>query len=148
VLAAAKEGTVKRWLQTLLDAGCLEFFESEDGYRLIRVGDASDLPRLTGLSAAPARRRERDGTGSNGAGAAPDDSLAGEDAELFERLRAWRAEKARELSLPPYTIAHDRALREIAALRPTEMDQLLDVTGIGPVKIEKYGDDLLTLIKG
>jgi ATP-dependent DNA helicase RecQ len=147
VLAAAKESTVKRWVQTLLDGGHLEFFESEDGYRLIRLGDATDLPRLTGLSVAPARRRERDGATGGGAGASPDDSLADEDGELFERLRAWRAEKARELSLPPYTIAHDRALREIAALRPTEKDQLLDVTGIGPAKVEKYGDDLLTLLR-
>jgi ATP-dependent DNA helicase RecQ len=143
-LAAAKEGTIKRWVAQLLDRGNLEFFE-EDGYRLIRVGDNPDLPRLSGLP-APAPKTAGPAGGAD-APAGPDEALDGEDAELFERLRAWRLDKAREAKVSAFVVMTNRALREIALTRPADSDQLSDITGIGAAKVERYGEEVLALVR-
>ncbi len=145
-LAAAKDGTVKRWIGTLLERGCLEAFESEDGYRLLRVGDDTVLPRLTAAPASSARRERTTRNSAQGAEHVGD-SLADEDAELFERLRAWRYAKAQEKKLPPYVILHDRVLRELAAVRPGDSGALLDINGLGPSKVEQYGEEILGVLE-
>lgn len=66
--------------------------------------------------------------------------------ELFEKLREWRAKKARELQLPAYIIAHDKTLASISAARPATADQLLEVPGLGPKKVETYGSDILRVV--
>ncbi|MFC7481590.1 DNA helicase RecQ [Luedemannella flava] len=74
------------------------------------------------------------------------EALAGPDAELFERLRAWRAATAKELSVPAYVIFHDATLRQIAALRPTTLAELGTVSGVGESKLAKFGESVLTTI--
>ena len=76
------------------------------------------------------------------AGSAPPDS----DSPLVASLRQWRLEQAREQGVPAYVILHDRALREIAALRPASPSALLAVPGIGVAKAQRYGDALLALV--
>ena len=66
---------------------------------------------------------------------------------LFEALRAWRVEMAREEKVPPYVIASDRTLREIATIRPTNDNDLALAHGIGPVKLAKYGGAIAGLIQ-
>ena len=63
--------------------------------------------------------------------------------QVFEALRAWRVEMARKEHVPPYVIGSDRTLREIAMMRPTNEGELALAHGIGPAKIEKYGDAIL-----
>lgn len=65
---------------------------------------------------------------------------------LFEALRAHRLEVARRDEVPPYVVASDRSLREIALLRPRTIEQLQQAHGIGPAKAEKYGEGLLAVI--
>ena len=72
--------------------------------------------------------------------------LSAEDATLFETLRQWRADTAREQGVPAYVILHDKALRELAEMRPTTRGHLAMVSGIGAAKIEHYGEELLALI--
>jgi ATP-dependent DNA helicase RecQ len=74
--------------------------------------------------------------------------LSAEDAALFETLRQWRADTAREQGVPAYVILHDRTLRELAEMRPTTRGHLAMVSGIGAAKIEHYGEELLALIAG
>ena len=74
--------------------------------------------------------------------------VAGVDAGLFERLRSWRAEQAREQSVPPYVVFHDTTLAAIAATRPRDMDALSMIAGIGAKKLERYGPALLELLRG
>ncbi|HSX35503.1 MAG TPA: HRDC domain-containing protein [Patescibacteria group bacterium] len=69
------------------------------------------------------------------------------DPVLFEALRAWRTQKARELSVPPYIVAHDKTLEHLASLKPTTQKELLDVPGFGPKKAETYGSDILEIVK-
>ena len=66
---------------------------------------------------------------------------------LFEALRAWRVEMARKEHVPPYVIGSDRTLREVAAMRPESTGDLTLAHGIGPVKVAKYGDAILDVVK-
>ncbi len=89
----------------------------------------------------PARRKA---TASKATSVASD--LAAADAGLFELLRRWRSDTAREQGVPAYVILHDRTLRELAEVRPASRGHLASVSGIGAAKIERYGDELLALI--
>jgi ATP-dependent DNA helicase RecQ len=78
---------------------------------------------------------------------APQADLPPEDRELMDALRAHRLEVAHALGVPPYVVAHDRTLRDIAALKPRTRDELLDAHGMGPTKADRYGDGLLEVVK-
>jgi ATP-dependent DNA helicase RecQ len=69
------------------------------------------------------------------------------DPDLFERLRAQRTALARAESVPPYTVFHDRTLRELAIWQPTDRESLLQIRGVGLAKADKYGDIFLDLIR-
>ncbi len=69
------------------------------------------------------------------------------DGALLQALRAWRSEQARARNVPPYVVFHDRHLRAIAAQRPTTLEALAKVKGIGPKRLEQYGAALVALIK-
>ncbi|PWF25086.1 DNA helicase RecQ [Corticimicrobacter populi] len=66
---------------------------------------------------------------------------------LFEQLRRWRGEVARNNGVPAYVIFHDATLREIALQRPESIDDLGLVSGVGARKLEAYGDDILTVLE-
>jgi DNA helicase II / ATP-dependent DNA helicase PcrA len=74
------------------------------------------------------------------------DCPADRDEELFEALRAWRADTARELGQPAYCVFTDVTLTAVAEQRPTSREALGAVPGIGPAKIEKFGDEVLALV--
>ncbi|UFN51058.1 DNA helicase RecQ [Roseomonas sp. OT10] len=65
---------------------------------------------------------------------------------VFEALRAWRREEAQRQSLPAYMIFSDRTLTEIAAMRPTDLDELGEVPGVGASKLSRYGEDVLQVL--
>jgi len=69
-------------------------------------------------------------------------------ARLFEQLRAYRLRAAREESVPPYVIASDRTLRDIAVLRPRTIDEFLLAHGIGETKARRYGRAILEVVAG
>ncbi|MCM6776298.1 DNA helicase RecQ [Nocardia sp. CDC159] len=72
--------------------------------------------------------------------------LAPADADLFERLRAWRASVAKEQGVPAYVVFHDATLREIAARKPRTLDELGGISGIGESKRAKYGEGVLAAV--
>ena len=72
----------------------------------------------------------------------------GMDGELFERLRAERLALAKEQGVPAYVVCHDRTLMEIAADKPRDASELGRVAGMGPARIEAYGDRLLAIVNG
>jgi ATP-dependent DNA helicase RecQ len=69
------------------------------------------------------------------------------ERQLFEKLRLLRLEIARKLELPPYVVFHDKTLKEMAILKPQSRTAMLQVTGIGKQKLERYGDRFLDVIK-
>jgi DNA helicase-2/ATP-dependent DNA helicase PcrA len=70
------------------------------------------------------------------------------DQALFQRLRDWRAERAREQSLPAYCVFTDATLTAIAETRPTERGALAKIPGVGSAKLERYADQVLTILTG
>jgi ATP-dependent DNA helicase RecQ len=77
------------------------------------------------------------------------DDLALEPAEkqLFDALRARRAEIARDESLPAYIVFSDRTLAEIAKRRPHSLAAFIEVSGVGPAKLERYGEKFLAVVR-
>ncbi len=72
--------------------------------------------------------------------------VAEADRDLFEALRSWRAETAREQGVPAYIVFGDATLRALAEHRPQQASELEGITGIGAKKREAYGDGVLTVI--
>lgn len=72
--------------------------------------------------------------------------LSPEAAEVFERLRAWRGEVAKEQGVPAYVVFHDATLREIATRLPASREELGTISGIGEAKLEKYADGVLAAL--
>ncbi|MDR1524530.1 MAG: HRDC domain-containing protein [Tannerella sp.] len=66
---------------------------------------------------------------------------------LFDRLRAWRREKAAELEKPSYIIFSQKALYELVHYLPTDEKALLQINGIGAKKIESFGSDIIKIVK-
>jgi|HubBroStandDraft_2_1064218.scaffolds.fasta_scaffold19214_2 ATP-dependent DNA helicase RecQ len=82
---------------------------------------------------------------TSGAAAAATE-LSAADAEVFERLRAWRAAAAKEQGVPAYVIFHDATMRQIAAQSPSTLTELSTVNGVGDAKLVKYGQQVLDLL--
>jgi ATP-dependent DNA helicase RecQ len=119
----------------------------KDEHGTLRLGDAaSDVLRgerpVMLRKEAPRAARARTGGGKSKAAL----DLAPADADLFEALRAWRAGIAREQNVPAYVVFGDATLRGIAATRPTSLDDLALVSGVGAKKLETYGEDVLGLV--
>ena len=66
--------------------------------------------------------------------------------ELFERLKQWRKEKAYKERIKPYIIFSDTSLISICNSKPKNVEELLEIRGVGSKKIEKYGEEILKLI--
>jgi len=117
---------------------------NSDGYGTLVLTDASagvlDGSRRVNLRREPERQ----------ARAAKKSAIAAtlplEAAPLFERLREWRAGVAREQSVPAYIVFGDATLRGIALSRPTSLEQLGTISGVGEKKLDAYGSALLELV--
>jgi superfamily II DNA helicase RecQ len=88
----------------------------------------------TGAGRRPARPGPEEGDGERG------------DPALEEALRAWRRERSGRDGVPAYVVFADRTLRAIAVSRPSSLTALRAVDGIGPTKLELYGEDILALV--
>lgn len=120
----------------LLARGLLEQFE-QNGYPMLRLTPEGQAF----LAALP---QDEPAVPGEDAGAAPPE--AGDD--LYERLRAWRLETARGMGKPPYVVCHDSTLRDVAAVRPRTLAELAAIKGLGPHRIERYGEQILQVVRG
>jgi superfamily II DNA helicase RecQ len=75
------------------------------------------------------------------------DLTAGEEA-LAARIKEWRAGEAKRLRVPAYVVMHDRTVKALALARPTTPKQLMEIDGMGPAKVEKFGEAILGLCEG
>jgi ATP-dependent DNA helicase RecQ len=66
---------------------------------------------------------------------------------LWEQLRAWRSKTAIEHGVPAYVIFHDATLKELVHASPRTMEELSRITGIGTHKLDKYGDQLIGILR-
>jgi ATP-dependent DNA helicase RecQ len=73
--------------------------------------------------------------------------LTENDWPIFKRLKEWRAEKCKKEGVPPYIVFTNLQLAKIAATRPTSLNAIQQIEGIGNSKREKYGNEILQIIK-
>ena len=70
------------------------------------------------------------------------------DPALFDALREWRSAVASEARIPPYVVFTDATLEAIADRTPTDEKELATIAGVGSVKLDKYGAEVLALLRG
>ncbi len=104
------------------------------------------LDELTGVASAPAMAPERPVPVPGKRSRPPVQALTPAGEAVFEALRAWRTEQARGEKMPPYVVMSDAHLRGIAEQAPSSLVALARCAGIGPVKLERYGDDILRVL--
>lgn len=75
-------------------------------------------------------------------------ALDSEGATLLERLKEWRTAEARERAVPPYIIAKDAQLRDVALQLPATSEELRAIKGFGPAKVDTFGAAILALVNG
>ena len=106
---------------------------------LLDVADKEETGAATKASKPPKKKAEKEAEITD----VPQDIL---HPRLFNVLRAWRAEKARELSLPAYIVFSQRALISMTNVQPRTIAELKKLPGVGKAVTERYGDALLELI--
>jgi ATP-dependent DNA helicase RecQ len=73
--------------------------------------------------------------------------VVAEDQHLWEALRVCRQSLASEHNVPPYVIFHDRTLHEMLAYRPQTASDMLDISGVGQTKLDRYGERFLAILR-
>ncbi|MDA1297855.1 MAG: ATP-dependent DNA helicase [Chloroflexi bacterium] len=128
----------------------LKYFGEPDTLRCGRCDNCNEARSSRNGAAQPQRQgRSAARAGSDARSQASGSMRAGDpDRELFDRLRAWRKERAESDSVPAFVVFADRVLVELARMKPTDMVRLTDVPGVGSVKRDRYGRELLRLIIG
>jgi DNA helicase II / ATP-dependent DNA helicase PcrA len=123
----------------------------DEGELPIRRGDVDEERRLLYVGITRAKRhlvitwsgkpsRFLKEIGNRAAGN-PVAAVAG--GPVFDALKQWRLERSREDEVPPYVVFHNTTLAEIAERQPRSLAELALIPGIGPTKLERYGQDVL-----
>ena len=144
ILAGESARSVGAWIDAAQGGGLLA--ATDDVYRtlsLTRAGREVMAGRATEVALTlpqpPRAREKRKKPSKTPAAPGPGDSAQ------VEALREWRRREAARRSVPAFVVLHDRTLAALAAARPSTLDALSEVPGIGPAKLEAYGKDLLAL---
>ncbi len=146
-LAGLSGGSVLDLIHRLIGRGLLALSDgeypvlmlTEAGRESLESGDSIFLPFPKEEPSAARRERKRKQEESKGE--------MTERPELYEQLRALRARLARRLGVPAYVVFTDRALREMAGYLPLTEEALLTVNGVGRAKLERYGAEVLQLLR-
>jgi ATP-dependent DNA helicase RecQ len=163
VLRGCSEKAVDDFLMALIEGGWL-YQADEEEYFVVSVSvngrDAWQSKGAVGVDSplgqykrASSVSRSASTSGRSPSTSGAPSSFAGAfeneaDAALFEKLRDWRRVEATHANLPAYCVLPDRTLGEIAVARPQSLDELSGIKGLGPMKIEKYGEGLLEVLAG
>ena len=116
---------------------------------LRHFGDAEEVAPCSGCDFCLGEVRQAPRTAATAGGpATANGSNPDVDADLFERLRSWRGEKAREQKVPAYVVLHNSHLEEISARKPRTIQELGSIKGVGLRRAARYGEELLALVNG
>ena len=144
LLKEIPKAQLRDWVYQLIGQGSLDLEGTEypilklnSNSKAILFGDAQ--PRLIRTVAASAAKERKQS-------AAPSDALAHADPTLFEKLKLLRRRLASEQNVPPFIIFSDNVLLEMSATRPSTLEGMLNVSGIGNVKLNAYGRTFLEVI--
>jgi len=150
ILREHTEAWLQRLLRRLVTAGWVDFSGGQRPVALLTEagGQVMRGERPARLILPPlARTRAALASPTSGrARRAASDELTREERALMDALRAHRLSVSRALGVPPYVVAHDRTLREIAQQRPRTREALLLVHGVGPARADRFGTGLLEVV--
>ena len=118
---------------------------TEAGFSALQgTGDILPNPNRTAKGRRPASYSAPSEDGATATPLPPTD----DEEDRFEQLRAWRRIEAERAQVPPYIVFNDATLRAIAGANPATLNALEKLSGIGPRKIELYGEAVLALLRG
>jgi ATP-dependent DNA helicase RecQ len=140
LLSDFRKQQVRQWIEQLAGQG---FLVKEGEYNIVRVTDEGR--RLLVGQVTPTLLRPAKETRAPSA-AASVDSWDGVDRDLFDTLRKLRREEATERGVPAYIVFGDATLRDMARQRPTSLEQLLEVRGVGQKKLADFGQQFVDCI--
>jgi RecQ family ATP-dependent DNA helicase len=145
-----KDGEVKHYRKVRLTDAGLELRATTPVELLISDGVVEEFG---GRGQAQARSKKTKATSK--AGSLKSTSMKAVEAEqiklttageaLAARLKEWRAAEAKRLGIPAFMVLHDRTLTAIAQARPANPRQLLEISGMGPMKATRFGEAILEL---
>ncbi|WP_109485345.1 RecQ family ATP-dependent DNA helicase [Occallatibacter savannae] len=147
-----KDGEVKHYRKVSLSEMGRRMNSASQVDLLISDGIAEEFTTLTAIKGsrraakvpkAPAPRTRESSQPPTRVVSVP--PLSPEAEALAVRLKQWRNDEAKKLRLPPYFVLLDRTLAAVAHARPANLSQLLEVDGIGPGKVEKFGPAILKI---
>ncbi len=145
---------LEKWMDALEGAGAIR--SSEDVYRTMRltpfgqdlmagrVGTLTLLVPSITIKAGRSRKSGRRGSGAGPAFVMPDSDP---DDRLLEVLREWRRTEASARKVPAYVVLHDKTLVALAATAPASLEALGEIPGLGPAKLDRYGEALLAVLR-
>ncbi len=154
-LASCKKSEVERLIEALIEGGYL-FRDEEDEYRklyLTGTGQAAvtegvaDIEWRMSAPSSSSASTKSSSSSKSASSSASSEPLGDVDEELLTDLKAWRRTLASEENVPPYVIFADKVLSALAAKKPTNEFDLLDISGIGPAKAAKFGEAVLDLVR-
>lgn len=76
-----------------------------------------------------------------------EEELSEEETIIYNKLKDWRSEKAKESQLPAYIIFHNAHLLSIAKQKPSNLEDLEQINGLGKSKTEKYGTEIIEVLE-
>jgi ATP-dependent DNA helicase RecQ len=140
---------IRELLERLVELGCLSRGHGEKptlgitalGSAVLRGEESLDVDVRASRATRPAAGRKSSGGNATSLEMSPD------VAARFQTLRVWRLETARRTEVPPYVVFHDRTLAEIAHRQPASSGALASIPGVGPAKLERYGESVLAIIR-
>jgi ATP-dependent DNA helicase RecQ len=140
---------IRELLERLVELGCLSRGHGEKptlgittmGSAVLRGEESIDVDvRAARITSPGAGRKPSKGNATKL-------EMSPEVAARFEALRSWRLETARRTEVPPYVVFHDRTLAEIAHRQPQSSGALASIPGVGPAKLERYGESVLAVLR-
>jgi ATP-dependent DNA helicase RecQ len=148
VYGIGSDRTEQEWRAILRQAIALGFVTVDhDAYSSLKLTDAA-RPVLKGGQKVQLRQYQKPVKQKRTA--APkgyvEMDLSKSEQAIFDKLRWWRVETARAHGVPAYVVFQDATLREIAKVKPTSLDELRGVSGVGEKKLVSYGDEIVALI--
>jgi ATP-dependent DNA helicase RecQ len=138
-----KDGEVRRYRKVRLTEAGLRLRATTPVELLVSDGMVEEF---SSRAAAPGRTKKAKAAAEKSAKtrSAPV-QLSAEGEALVARLKEWRSAEAKRLGVPAFLVLHDRMLTALAEARPGNLKQLLEIDGIGPSKVEKFGEAILGL---
>ena len=131
------------WRSLFRQLIALGYLDSDvDGHGALKLQPASN-PLLKGEQTLLLRRQQKQQSGKTSRSATARKIVL----DSADELRSLRKELAEEQSVPPYVILHDKTLHELCRQRPSAVDMLAGIPGIGARKLELYGQQLIEVIE-